>query len=183
MKKENLTSIAEQLYCSSILEEQTSKAYKSYSERAENPIFKPMLLFIAQDSIKHAKILKSLSKCISKSTITAKDCPRILGKSWKEATAFAKKESKKTDKLSNKELCFYIDDIISLENAMSEEYLAVLHLKIVQLQTSEMQIDGFDFRKILGYIVEDEARHKAILDQIRQLSKQSDAKGAEGFNC
>ena len=66
---------------------------------------------------------------------------------------------------------------------MSEEYLAVLHLKVIQLQTSGMQVDGFDFQKILGYIVEDEARHKVILDRIRQLSKQPRRNGAEDFNC
>jgi rubrerythrin len=179
MKKENLSSIAEQLYCSSILEEETAKAYRSYAEKAENPMFKPLFLFIAQDSIKHAKILKSLSKCVSTSTVTSKDCPRILGKAWKEATNFAKKEALKKGKLTNAQVSSYIDGMISLENVMSEEYLAVLHLKIVQLQTSRMQVDGFDFQKILGYIVEDEARHKAILDRIRQLAKQPDAKGAE----
>jgi rubrerythrin len=183
MKKENLTSIAEQLYCSSILEEETAKAYKSYSERAENPLFKPMLLFIAQDSIKHAKILQSLCKCLSKAPVSKKDCPRILGKAWKEATAFAKTEAAKPGKLTNQALCSYIDDMISLENVMSEEYLAVLHLKIVQLQTGGMQVDGCDVQKVLGYIVEDEARHKAILDRIRQLLKQPDAKGAEDLNC
>jgi rubrerythrin len=176
MKKEDLVNVAGQLYCSIILEEKTAKAYKSYSERAENPLFKMLLLFIANDSFKHAKTLRSLCKCISKSPISAKECPKILGKAWKEATTFAEKESSKTGKLTNEELCAYIDDMISLENVMSEEYLAVLHLKIVQFQTIGVNIGGFDFQKILGYIIEDEARHKVLLDRIRQLSKQPETK-------
>lgn len=106
-----------------------------------------------------------------------------MGKAWKEATSFSKKEASKTGKLTTAELCSHIDDMISLENVMSEEYLAVLHLKIVQLQTDGVQVDGFDLQKILGYIVEDEARHKAILERIKQLAKQPASKGVGNFNC
>lgn len=55
MTKKDLASIAGQLYCSSILEEETGKAYKSYAERVENSMFKPLLFFIAQDRHKTRK--------------------------------------------------------------------------------------------------------------------------------
>lgn len=183
MNKNDLSSIAEQLYCSSILEEETAKAYKSYSKRVENQLFKPMLLFIAHDSIKHAKILRSLCKCIVKSSVSKNDCPRILGKAWKEATDFAKKELRKKGKLTNEDMCSLIDEMISLENVMSEEYLAVLHLKVLQLQTEGMRVNGLDLQKILGYIVEDEARHKVLLDRIKQLAEQPNTKSIDSFNC
>jgi len=132
------------------------------------------LLFIAQDSIKHSKILQSLSTCISKSFESKEECPKIQGKAWENVVAFAKKESIKQTPLTDEEICSQINEMILLENTMSEEYLTTLHLKLLKFQMDENQTNIMMVQKLVDFIVEDEARHKAILDHImRMLQKKN----------
>ncbi|MGF3521516.1 MAG: ferritin family protein [Candidatus Bathyarchaeia archaeon] len=176
----DIEKIAAHLYCLSILEEEVGKTYQSYADRVQKLTLKPLLLYIAQDSLKHAKILHSLSSCLSKAPISMDECPKIVGKAWENVVSFAKNESKKQAKLTDEELYSQINEMISLENTMGEEYLATLHLKLLQLQIDESQLDSAIAKKLLEYIVEDESRHKELLDKIAEATLKKDTKNS---NC
>ncbi|MCX8151234.1 MAG: hypothetical protein N3D85_07015 [Candidatus Bathyarchaeota archaeon] len=167
----NIELIAAQFYCLSILEEEVGKTYQNYAERVQKPLFKPLLIYIAQDSFKHAKILNHLSMCLSKTPISAEECPKLVGKAWENVVALAKDDSRKKAKLTDEALYSQINEMISLENTMSEEYLATLHLKLLQFQIGESQIDCLVIQKLIEYIVEDEARHRELLCKMAEILK------------
>jgi hypothetical protein len=68
-------------------------AYRHLAERTENNAIKPLLSFIAGDSLKHSTILGILSQNIAKPRSTSRGCERILGKAWTTAITHAQEES------------------------------------------------------------------------------------------
>lgn len=102
-----------------------------------------------------------------------------MGKAWANVVSFAKKESEKQAKLTEEELYSQINEMISLENTMSEEYLSTLHLKILQFQIADSQLDSAITKKLLEYIVEDESRHKVLLGKIAEINLKKQLKNSD----
>lgn len=167
--KKDERDVARFLCCLSILEEKVANAYKSYSENTENPRLEPLLLFVSYDSLKHSKILKSLSEHMIKQEPTSRDCEQLLGKTWKNTIIQAQGETQKTEKITDEEIAQLIDKMINLENFLGEEYLTVLHLRTVQLVSKELQADAASFSRTLEWIIADEKRHVKILGMIKNI--------------
>jgi len=159
--------IAQYLRCSSILEENVATAYKSFANKTENSLIKPLLLFISYDSLKHSKTLRKLSQNITKTESTTEQCEIILGKAWKNAVTQAHREMLKKERITDQELASLIDKMINLESFLGEEYLMILQLKTLELAAKDSKMDLTGTKKILEWIIEDEKRHELILERIK----------------
>jgi rubrerythrin len=174
--KQTKEYIANYLHCSGILEEKVADAYASFADRTKNPTIKTLLLFIALDSQKHSRILKTLSQGITKTEPTTEKCQEILGKAWKTSIIQAQQETLKKQKITSKELASLIDKMVNFESFVGEEYLTTLHLKTLELIAKDKEIDSISLKKILEWIVEDEERHEIIMARIKILITQQNKK-------
>jgi rubrerythrin len=174
--KQTKEYIANYLHCSGVLEEKVADAYASFADQTENPTIKTLLFFIALDSQKHSRILKTLSKNITKTEPTTEECQQILGKTWKTSFMRAQQETLKKQKITSKELASLLDKMINFKSFVGEEYLTTLHLKTLELIAKDKEIDPISLKKILEWIIEDEERHEIIMARIKILITQQNKK-------
>jgi len=62
-----------------------------------------------------------------------------------------------------------IKGLMKLESFVAEEYLTVMHVKLVELMADEAKLDLENFRTLLEWIIEDEKRHEQILRIIEKV--------------
>jgi hypothetical protein len=65
--------------------------------------------------------------------------------------------------ISHGELASLVKGLMKLESFVAEEYLTVMHVKLIELMADEAKIDLENFRTLLEWIIEDEKRHEQIL--------------------
>jgi len=58
---------------------------------------------------------------------------------------------------------------MKLESFAAEEYLTVLHVKLIELMADEAKIDLENFRVLLEWIIEREKRHEQILKMMENI--------------
>jgi rubrerythrin len=167
--KQSKKEIARYLHCSSLLEKKVATAYRHLAERTENNAIKPLLSFIAGDSLKHSTILGILSQNIAKPRSTSRGCERILGKAWTTAITHAQEETLKKKRIKDKEMASLIDNMIRLEDFVGEEYLTTINLGTLQLIVEHAKMDQESLEKVVQWIIEDEERHATIMKRIRVL--------------
>ena len=59
-----------------------------------------------------------------------------------------------------------IKGLMKLESFAAEEYLTVMHVKLIELMADEARVDLENFRTLLEWIIEDEKRHEQILRMV-----------------
>lgn len=82
--------------------------------------------------------------------------------------ADAKKHLGKSE-ISRGELALLVKGLMKLESFVAEEYLTVMHVKLIELMADEAKIDLENFRMLLEWIIEDEKRHEQILRMIENV--------------
>lgn len=164
------------LYCSSVLEEAVAKAYKTLSERVENPLIESMLLAIAYDSHKHSAMLTGLFKSMGEFEVKKSDCEKLLGQAWKKLVAFSEIATMKEGKVEEAGIISLVDKMIDLENFVGEEYLMRLDLKVIQLIAKDLEADSTILKWILDRIVEEEKAHEEILLMVKDLASKKKKK-------
>jgi len=183
LKLEHRENLAKALYCSGLLEEEVAKVYHHLATRMPEEDIKCLLEYIANDSLKHAEVLKAISKCL---TITGKadfeTCEKIWGEIWRKLINDAKRQLLRKGRMNRSELESIIDSLERLENCVGEEYLTILHMKAIELIAQEQGIDLKHYKVILEWIVEDEKRHQQTLDMIKNIiTKNSHVKHHRTF--
>ncbi|MCX8191555.1 MAG: hypothetical protein RMJ31_06340 [Nitrososphaerota archaeon] len=155
------------LYCSNLLEEKVAKAYEHIAKSIGDRIVSHLLVFIAHDSFKHAECFKMIGKWLNLS-FEAGDCGKVWGEAWKIITVDAEKFMNRRE-ISSEELIQLIDRLMNLENFAAEEYLTILHARLIKSIAEEKKVDLGHFKLFLEWIVEDEKKHTQILEIIKDL--------------
>jgi len=151
------------LYCSSLLEERIANAYGHIAELVDDRLIGGLLGFIARDSFKHAECFRMVGEWLYGSVeVCFEECEEVWGENWKTLMAEAEKFLDKSE-ISHGELASLIKGLMKLEGFAAEEYLTVMHVKLIGLMADEAKIDLENFRVLLEWIIEDEKRHEQIL--------------------
>ncbi len=93
---------------------------------------------------------------------------RFGGKTWKTLVMDAEKFLDKSE-IGSEEFASIIKGFEKLESFVAEEYLTVLHVKLVELMADEAKINLGHFKAVFEWVVEDEKRHEQILKTIETL--------------
>ncbi|MBS7640483.1 MAG: hypothetical protein QXJ19_00625 [Candidatus Bathyarchaeia archaeon] len=158
------------LYCSNLLEEKAAKAYEHIAHLVDDKIIKGLLGYIARDSFKHAECFRLMAELLSpKISISPKDCVEVWGESWLTAVKDAESFIEKKERVSRTDLKFLISGLERFESFVAEEYLTIIHAKLVNILIDEKGLNLGILKTVLEWIIEDEDRHKRILEIINSL--------------
>ncbi len=160
------------LFCCGLVEDYVSRAYRSLASRLDDGLVKVMLDYIADDSMKHSKILIGISKYFGVSEISLNECEKMIGSTATDIIKDAERASAETDKISLKKLISEFDKLIDLEKYFGEEYFMMIQLKSFTVLLEYEKLDVGFIKEILEYISEDERRHVKILEFIKILASQ-----------
>ncbi|MCS7132531.1 MAG: hypothetical protein NZ918_02265 [Aigarchaeota archaeon] len=157
------------LYCSGLLEEKVARAYEHVSKLVDDRIIGGLLNYIAQDSLKHAGFFKSMAELLFTGLkMGPGDCERAWGSSWRKIVEGAEEILRKNE-MGISDLSFLVKDLEKFEGFVAEEYLTIIHAKLIELVASEMGGYLDHFKMILEWIIEDEERHRRILQAVGEL--------------
>lgn len=158
------------LYCSSLLEEKVAKAYEHIAHLVDDKTIRGLLGYIARDSFKHADCFRLMAELLSpKISISPKDCVEVWGESWLTAVKDAESFLEKKGRISHADLKFLISGLERFESFAAEEYLTIIHAKLIDTLINEKGLNLSVLKTVLGWIIEDENRHKQILEIISSL--------------
>ena len=175
LKSNEPKSIASFLSCLSMLENNVALLYEALADKVELPLIKSLLSNIAIDSQKHSVTLKGISESIAKSEAKPKDCEKKMGEIWRVTSAFHKEIAKK-EKITNEELPQLAERLTVLEGNFGEEYHVFVQLKTLEHMTKEIgqlyNVNLEQLKSIFSRIIDDEERHRELLDTIKKLISQ-----------
>lgn len=161
------------LYCSSLLEERVAEAYEHIAKLVDDKFVSCLFGYVARDSFKHALCLRLMAEVLSdKVEVCFDECVEIWGETWltlmKDAENLLSKSEIRPDDIHS-----LIGGLERLERFAAEEYLTVLHVKIIELMADEKKVNLGYLKMILEWIIEDEEKHRRILKLIEDLLIQS----------
>lgn len=157
------------LHCSSLLERRVAEAYEHIAQLVGDKVIEGLLKYIAQDSFKHAECFKSMAELLPHGvTARAEDCVNVWGESWLATVKEAEKIREKTE-ISPMDLKSLVNGLERIEGLAAEEYLTILHAKLIEFTAEIKGVDLGLLRSLLNWIIEDEERHKRILEAIKAL--------------
>jgi rubrerythrin len=176
--KNDPKSLAIFINCLSVLEDETARLYKKLSAKVEHPLFKSLLFSIAQDSTKHGALLKGVADSVMTISGKPKNLEK-LGDSWHVVASLNKQiESKKI--FSDEDFVELSWKLAYLESSVGEEYYMFVQLKTLERMMREInqiyRIDLGSVKKLFTHIINDEERHREIIETIRAtLEKKQEA--------
>ncbi len=176
--KNDPKSLATFINSLSVLEDETARLYKTLSAKAEHPLIKSLLFSIAQDSMKHGALLRGVADSMMPNLGKPKNFEK-LGESWRLVASLNKQiESKKS--FSEDDFAELSWKLVYLESSVGEEYYMYVQLKTLERMMKEInqiyRIDLSSVKKIFTHIINDEERHREIIETIRGiLEKKQEA--------
>lgn len=157
------------LYCSSLLEKRVAEAYEHIAKLVNDKVIGGLLRYIARDSFKHAEYFELMAELFSHSlSVCTKDCVKIWGETWLATIKEAEEICKKSD-IDPTDLKSLIGGLERIEGLAAEEYLTIIHVKLIGLMARDQSIKLNLLQTMLNWIVEDEEKHKRILKIIKDL--------------
>jgi len=160
------------LFCCGLVEGRISDAYRSLASRLNDDVVKTLLEYIADDSLKHSKILLGVSNYLGVRDVDLEECGRIVGSTTTHMIEDAEKVIAGVGKVSVEELQSTFDNLVDLERYFGEEYFSMIQLKLFEALLEFEKIEIGLLREILEYIVEDERRHERILNAIKMYASR-----------
>lgn len=160
------------LFCCGLIEERISQAYESIASKLDDEVARVLLEYIAEDSLKHSKILQGVSKYLGVDEVDIKECGELLGITAIRIIEDCAKTMRRVEKISLKELNSEFDDLVDLEKYFGEEYFNLIQIKLQGILLEHESIKVGFLKDILEYIVEDERRHEKILKAIKTYALQ-----------
>ncbi len=160
------------LFCCGLVEERISNAYKSLASRIDDEYVKLLLEYVSDDSLKHSRILKSVSRYLGVEEVDLDECSRIVGSVILCIIEDAERIASRTDIITVDKLTSEFDDLVNLEKFFGEEYFNMIQLKLLEAIIEQEKIEVGFLKEILEYIIEDERRHEKILKAIKSYSSR-----------
>ncbi|MBC7112660.1 MAG: hypothetical protein H5T34_01340 [Candidatus Methanomethyliales bacterium] len=168
-KTDKKKELARLIYCSGLLEEKLAKVYGNLATSVSDDLIKCLFRYIALDSNKHAEFFKLLSEWLGASVGPSfEECGEVWGKKWSDVMYDAELLLSKS-KITSEEISSLISNLERLEGAVAEEYLTIMHIRLVEIMAEEEKIDLKYCKEILEFIVEDENKHERILKTVKNL--------------
>lgn len=161
------------LHCSSLLEGCVAKAYEHIAKLISDRFVSCLFKYIARDSFKHAECFRLMAEILSNDLeVCSDECVKIWGEAWSTLMNNAEKVLSKNE-ISLNEISYLVRELERLEVFAAEEYLTVLHAKIIELIMEEGKMNLGHYRTILKWIIEDEEKHRQILKIIEETITRS----------
>jgi rubrerythrin len=170
--QKNKMDIADLLYCSSMLEENTFLLYKKIAEKMSLPMVKSILFQIAFDSHKHSTTFRGIVESIAPVRKKPRNCDKMLGAAWNTVNALLL-EFSVMKKISSAELPYLTQKLNELESVFGEEYNILVQLKTLQYMTKEINklynVNLRDVKSIFERIIDEEEHHIELLSTIKRM--------------
>ncbi len=143
--------------CHEYNEKLIAKVYFNAAEKISDPAIKGVFLFIAYDSEKHAKVFEELAEEYGVKDFNSEECSMYSGAAYGMRgllmdTLERIEKAKDTD-----EVIEIVEHLESIESMLTELDRAVILEGLSDEGKREL------YKKILGYVGEDEHRHEEIL--------------------
>jgi rubrerythrin len=183
---ETSENIGNLFFCSSLLEKKTYELYYELSQRVDGSDIKPILVAIAQDSLKHCNLFEEISKDLISKNPNQKTCQANFGKTWTQIEEITKLVKQKKF-LNEEELFEIINRLAFIENSLGEEYSTLEKTKMLRYMHKEISekysIDLSSQKDVLDSIISDEKQHINYLLEIHEKlkTKQPKAKNHPEF--
>jgi rubrerythrin len=146
------------------------------------PLISGLLQGIAQDSLKHTKLLKSITDSSAYAQEKAKEeCSSKLASAWSAADSGFKEEIESETLFGPAQLDL-MEKLAELEAALEEEYSVFLEEEALALLAKE--VSGYytvrpnDIKNIFLGIINDEKHHKKTIATIIELLSQDKSKSS-----
>lgn len=169
-------NIGNLLYCSSVIERKTYEMYYELSQKFCQPIIQPMLVKIAQDSLKHCNLFEEISKELINKPPTEKLCKRSFGETWNHIEEITK-YIKSKESMSQKDFFEIINRLAYVEHNLGEEYSTLEKVKMLSYMSEEISENyGTDLNsrnEVLNSIIDDEKQHANSLFEIYEILKKN----------
>lgn len=172
----DVDGIADFLTCLSGLEISNSKLFKILSEKIVLTSIKPKLIKIAEDDIKHSKILEGISQQIGNSKIKTKECKIRLSVICKNIGDIIK-QIKEKKVVTIEDLTEYLR---ILEGSGGASQYLLVQAETFLLMTDEInKLYGMDSKKFsnkLKEIVRDIEEHIRLLQEVNSIIENEQTK-------
>lgn len=157
-------------FCCGLVEGRISEAYRSLASRLDDDVVKFLLEYVADDSLKHSKVLLGVSSYLGVRDVDLEECGRVVGSTAVRMIEDAEKVIAGVGKFSVEELKSTFENLVDLERYFGEEYFSMIQLKLLEALLELEKIEVGLLKEILEYIVQDERRHERILQAIKMYA-------------
>ena len=165
---EKIEESAQYLKCCSNIEIEAFRLYENLSKKINNPE-SSFILGFAYDSLKCSKIIEGLLQTFDLPETKNVNYKKNLSALWEEVSAFSKTISK-INNIDYQSFCEILNELISLEDLLSEGYTNFLQSsapKIVAEELSKLVIaDLRHLKKVFEIFVEDKEKHRGTIIEI-----------------
>ena len=148
------------------LEKELYQLYSRLSKKVDDLAAKTLFSYLANDSLKHSRILGIMIDEVNISKIREQDCNQTMLYT-KQVLRSHTNDLKKRGNISLDELEPLIDAFLGIENLLFTEYKKAFHMQYSNLTRQEKNDAEIN---IFSLIVDDEDRHQKILSTILALN-------------
>ena len=149
------------------LEKELYRLYSRLSKKVDDLAAKTLFSYLANDSLKHSRILGIMINEVNLSKVREQDCEQNMLYT-KRLLRSHTDDLKKRGSISLDELEPMMDAFLGIENLLFTEYKKAFHLQYTRLAGQEKNDADIN---IFNLIVDDEDRHQKILSAILALKE------------
>ena len=149
------------------LEKELYRLYSRLSKKVDDLAAKTLFSYLANDSLKHSRILGIMINEVNLSKVREQDCEQNMLYT-KRLLRSHTDDLKKRGSISLDELEPMMDAFLGIENLLFTEYKKAFHLQYTRLAGQEKNDADIN---IFSLIVDDEDRHQKILSAILALKE------------
>ncbi len=151
-----------------LLEKELYQLYSRLSKKVDDLAAKTLFSYIANDSLKHSRILAIMIDEVNVSKVREQDCDQNMLYTKRLLRSHIN-DLKKRGNISLDELEPLIDAFLGVESLLFTEYKKAFHLQYTSFDRRELKNDA-DIN-IFNLIIDDEDRHQKILSTISVLNE------------
>ena len=149
------------------LEKELYRLYSRLSKKVDDLAAKTLFSYLANDGLKHSRILGIMINEVNLSKVREQDCEQNMLYT-KRLLRSHTDDLKKRGSISLDELEPMMDAFLGIENLLFTEYKKAFHLQYTRLAGQEKNDADIN---IFNLIVDDEDRHQKILSAILALKE------------
>ena len=175
----DLRNIIGCLNCIGAFETNPYFMYQSLSDKADLPLINGLLQSIAQDNLKHSKLLKAITDSITINGEKNKDCAKETGQVWGATDTFCK-QLLLGARITEPQLSQMAEKLETLETSFSKEYRMLIQKNTMEPLANEIsglyKVTPEKIKNIFTTMINDCDNHKEELQTIRELLGQIESK-------
>jgi len=179
-RNEDLKTLTDSIKCLIVFENKTALLYGDVSSKTGKlPLIKSLFLQLSLDGQKHSEFLKGIVQSLPKISWKPSDMPKPIAEALRTIDDF-QVELSDIDGISEDDLTNLSEQLVALENIMSQMYDTLIQYNAMDLISSELkEIYNLNIdllRMLLMEIVHEEECHKDTLATVQQLLEKEEEK-------